>query len=241
MPRIGGQLMDAVVLDDIPFKLDFAALLKRLHVPEQSEHAAELRQLADEAEAVGRPRAMYKEVPIESKGDQEVVIEGVRLTSHVLRVNLDQAYKAFPFVATCGVELDSWSPAVEGVLQAYWVDQLRELALRAAINHMRQILTEQHGLVHASMMNPGSLPDWPLKEQRALFAILGDPGAAIGVQLTRSLLMVPMKSASGLLFPSQDSYENCMLCTRENCPGRRAPYDPDLYDRKYRAAAEMFS
>jgi len=38
-------------------------------------------------------------------------------------------------------------------------------------------------------MNPGSLEDWPLTEQRVLFALLGDPQAAIGVRLTDSLLM----------------------------------------------------
>ncbi len=29
------------------------------------------------------------------------------------------------------------------------------------------------------------------------------------------------------------NFERCQLCQRENCPGRRAPYDGKLYIRKY--------
>jgi hypothetical protein len=84
-------------------------------------------------------------------------------------------------------------------------------------------------------MSPGSLGEWPLSQQRPLFASLGDVAGAIGVRLSESLLMVPAKSVSGVCFPTEESFESCQLCPREDCPGRRAPYDETLYDRKYRA------
>ena len=49
--------------------------------------------------------------------------------------------------------------------------------------------------------------------------------------------MSPIKSVSGILFPTEVTYENCQLCPRDLCPGRRAPYDKALYERKYRKAA----
>ena len=45
-------------------------------------------------------------------------------------------------------------------------------------------------------MNPGSLADWPMREQRPLFGLLGDTDAAIGVELMESYLMRPTKSVS---------------------------------------------
>ena len=72
-------------------------------------------------------------------------------------------------------------------------------------------------------MNPGPLKDWPLGEQRQLFFLFGDVKQAIGVELTESFLMYPVKSVSGIIFPTEVNYENCQLCPRENCPGRRAP------------------
>lgn len=82
-------------------------------------------------------------------------------------------------------------------------------------------------------MSPGSLEDWPVSQQSALFSLLGDTQHAIGVQLTESCLMVPTKSVSGIRFPMEDSFESCQLCPREDCPGRRAPYDEALYARRF--------
>ena len=82
-------------------------------------------------------------------------------------------------------------------------------------------------------MNPGSLPDWPISQQRPLFDLVGK-AAEIGVHLTDSYLMRPLKSVSGILFATDVTYENCQLCPVERCPNRRAPYDPTLFDRKYR-------
>jgi hypothetical protein len=83
-------------------------------------------------------------------------------------------------------------------------------------------------------MNPGSLPDWPLEQQRVLFELLGDTRKTIGVELTESLVMVPIKSVSGILFTNEEEFASCRRCSRQGCPGRRVPYDPELYDRKYR-------
>lgn len=82
-------------------------------------------------------------------------------------------------------------------------------------------------------MNPGSLEDWPLREQHNLFSLLGDSCEAIGVRLTKSAMMVPLKSMSGIEFESGEKFFNCQLCPREKCPGRRAPYDAQLYAAKY--------
>ncbi len=66
-----------------------------------------------------------------------------------------------------------------------------------------------------------------------LFALLGDVRSAIGVELTDSLLMVPRKSVSGILFVAEETFASCQLCPRQDCPNRRAPYDAGLFERKY--------
>jgi hypothetical protein len=82
-------------------------------------------------------------------------------------------------------------------------------------------------------MSPGRLEDWPLRAQKPLFEILGDPGGEIGVRLMPSLWMLPNKSVSGVRFPTEKSFESCELCPREDCPGRKMPYDPTLYERRF--------
>jgi hypothetical protein len=77
------------------------------------------------------------------------------------------------------------------------------------------------------------LPNWPLSEQKPPFALLGNDPAAIGFQRTNGFLTIPVKSGSGIWFPTEDKYENCQFCNREKWPGRRAPFEPGLMTRKH--------
>ena len=189
-----------------------------------------------EAEAVARPKAMYRPSFIESKGDDTIVVDGVTLTSRVLRVNVEDTHRVFPYVATCGVEVEEWSQSSGDLLRSYWLDSIKEEAVRAASRTLRKHLAEHYRAGRMAAMAPGSLGDWPIQQQKRLFAILGDPERTIGVRLSASCLMSPVKSVSGILFPTEISFESCQLCPRAECPGRRAPYESDLYDRKYRLA-----
>jgi len=226
--------MEMVTLEATPFQIDREQLKKTLRIREGSGLGEKLESLAQEAQRIARPKACYRVAYIESKGEDHLVIEGVRFTSRVLRVNLEKVFRVFPFVATCGLELEEWSKSVAGILEEYWADVIKEMALRSAVKFLHDHLMERYHPGPMSRMNPGSLPDWPLTEQRPLFSILGQSPANIGVHLKESFLMVPVKSVSGIYFPTEERFESCMLCARENCPGRRAPYDPALYDRKYR-------
>jgi len=226
--------MELYILENISYQADLAALRQRLHVQAGSDDDADLVRLAGEAEAVAKPKAMYGLAFIDDKHDDGVTIEGVRFTSRVLRVNLDLARRVFAYVATCGVELGAWAHQMNDMLYQFWAEAIKEAALRAAIKTLNDHINDRYRPGHTSVMNPGSLADWPLREQRPLFRLLGDPTAAIGVQLTESCLMEPNKSVSGIRFPTAESFESCQLCPREVCPGRRAPYDAALYDRKYR-------
>lgn len=225
--------MNSLVLDNTPFQIDTGQLYKSLRIKEGSEFVARLNPLIDKAQAVGKPKAFYQVAFIESRGDDHVIIDEVMLTSRVLRVNLEKAHRVFPFVATCGTELEEWSVAIDDMLERYWADVIKEMALRVALQHLTEHLIDRFQPGKIARMNPGSLPDWPLQEQRPLFALLGKGPEAIGVKLTDSFLMMPIKSVSGIWFPTEESFESCLLCPREKCPGRRAPYDHTLYHQRY--------
>ncbi|HOU11762.1 MAG TPA: vitamin B12 dependent-methionine synthase activation domain-containing protein [Anaerolineae bacterium] len=226
--------MNEHIVDVISFQPDLAELVKRLRLKEGSPYLADLQRLRDEAERIARPKALYKIAFIEARGDNYVIVDGVTLTSRVLRVNLERVHRVFPYVATCGVELDQWAHAQEDVLFQYWADVIKEMAVRVASQALFQSMTACYELGKTAVMSPGSLADWPLPQQRPLFSILGDVTGAIGVTLSDSFLMTPNKSVSGVRFATDDDFASCQLCPRENCPGRRAPYDETLYDRKYR-------
>jgi hypothetical protein len=221
------------VLDKIPFAPDMAALGKALHVPETGEYADALAHLVAGARAVARPKAVYGEAYVEERGEASVVVDGVEFASRVLTVNLEGVHRVFPYVATCGRELMQWADAIDDVLENYWADQVMVFALRAAIAAVNEAIAADFAPGRTSSMNPGSLEDWPLTQQHNLMELLGDPEKSIGVELTASCLMIPVKSISGIAFPAETGWENCRLCLQPDCPGRRAPHDPALRDAKY--------
>ncbi len=228
--------MDTFVLDEIEFRPDVEALRKKLRIRDGGEWGARFTRLIQEAEALARPRALYGLAYIDSKGEDSVVVNGITFKSRVLRVNLENTHRVFPYLATCGTELHEWVETQDDMLQRYYADQIAEAALRQAMAFLREHLHERFRLSHLSTMSPGSLPDWPIQAQRPLFALLERANELLGVRLTDGLLMVPSKTVSGLGFPTEQSFASCQLCPRDDCPSRQAPYDPTLYDRKYRTA-----
>jgi hypothetical protein len=226
--------MESVILDPLEYRIDRPSLPARLRLKEGSGHAEKVEGLIREAEAVAHPRAIYRMAFIESRGDRHVVAEGLRFESRVLKVNLDNLHRFFAFVVTSGRELDAWANAKTDLLERFWADAINQAVVISARSFLDRHLQEHFGLAKTARMSPGSLPDWPLEEQRVLFELLGDTRKAIGVELTESLFMVPVKSVSGIIFANEEGFASCQLCPREDCPGRKAPYDPGLYERKYR-------
>jgi hypothetical protein len=223
------------ILTDIPFKADLEALAKRVRVERSSPLYDELGLYVRQAQAVARPKAMYRVGYVGERGEDWVNIGEQRFTSRILRVNLQDVHRVFVYVATCGTEIQQWAAERTDPLEQYWSNVVQEMVLSAAGRALRAHLDGLYDPGRTSSMAPGSLGEWPLSEQRPLFAFLGDSEQEIGVRLSESLLMVPTKSVSGIRFVTEERFESCQLCPRTGCPGRRAPYDSELYERKYRA------
>jgi len=102
------------------------------------------------------------------------------------------------------------------------------------MTHTGKRIAAAHALEKTAFMTPGDLDDWPIQEQKPLFAILGDIESAIGVRLMDSCMMDPRQSGSGILFPTEIDFQTCMLCLQKRCSKRRAAYDPDLYEKRFR-------
>lgn len=201
-----------------------------MHVAKESQDARGLQDLAERAAAVARPKALYKICYVEKRGYDSVAIDGVTFASRVLRVNLDKVERAFPYVATCDTEVDEVVAGVDDFMVRFWLDTVKEMALTASRTYLTSHLKRRYALRQTSMMNPGwgARDLWPIEQQRALFLILDPVEDLVGVRLTDSFLMIPNKSVSGILFPTEFGFEACPLCPRDVCPSRRAPYDESL-------------
>lgn len=213
------------LISPISASLDPEHVVRLLRLDKRGEGEAEARSLINEAEALFRPRAFYRESFIESRAEGAVTIDGRVFRSKILRQNLDRAFKAFPYLVTVGPELERRASGLADPLRRYYLECLADAALEAAAETLRARILRESGFPLLSTMSPGSLPDWPITEQVPLFDLLEEGPAASGVRLSDSLMMIPRKSISGLFFPSEESFVSCMLCSRAKCPGRKAAYD----------------
>ncbi len=225
--------MDIVILDEIVFDPHPNKVLKKLHVKPDSRNQDMVLGMIEDARQIARPKAMYGIAGIDEKFESGVVIDGIRMESRVLAINLKDIHRVFPYVVTCGRELFDWKTGFEDMLDSYYADEISQMALWVAEKHFLDHLKATYQLGKTSSMNPGSLEDWPLTAQQGLFKLLGDPNAAIGVELLDSMLMLPNQTVSGIRFVSEEGFSNCELCPRECCLHRRTPFNPELMGRKY--------
>lgn len=215
------------VLDNIKINLDFEAVHRRLHLKRDSDLQA-LQELVAIAQPLVEPKVLYKICYIEEKLAEGVVVEGLRLSSRVLRKNLDNIERVFPFVITIGGKFSERLEACSDLLEKFYLDMIGNVALNQVRLELKDHLKAEYAIEKTAFMAPGSLPDWPIDEQKPLFKLLGDVEAAIGVKLTESLLMLPAKSVSGIYFPTETTFFSCQLCPRERCDSRKARYDEKL-------------
>jgi hypothetical protein len=215
------------VLDNIQIKLDFEAIHRRLHLKRDNDLQV-LQDLVAIAQALVEPKVLYKMCYIDEKLAEGVIIEGLHLNSKVLRKNLDNIERVFPFVITIGGKFDERLETGSDLLEKFYLDTIGNVALNQVRLELKNHLKAEYAIEKTAFMAPGSLPDWPIDEQKPLFKLLGDVEAAIGVKLTESLLMLPAKSVSGIYFPTETTFFSCQLCPRERCDSRKAKYNEKL-------------
>jgi hypothetical protein len=216
------------VFNQIPCEITVENVIKAMQLKVQQpkiEHL--LRELMKQIVPIAKPKALYKVAYIDNKEGDSVVIDGIVFQSHVLRMNLDKVERVFAYIATCGNELDSFD-AEGDVIKNFCIDAIRTVAVGVAVNYLHNHVKSRYALGKTAHMNPGSLKDWPITQQKQLFSLFEGNEQMIGVKLTEGCMISPMKSVSGFLYTSEVKFENCQLCPRENCIGRRAPYSIEL-------------
>jgi hypothetical protein len=211
------------ILGPIPVELDVDKVQKKIHAPKRTD----IEDMVALALSLAEPRAAFAAAYVDAKGADEVVIAGNRFRSRVLRKNLDDVGRVFPVVLTVGPRLEAAADSAD-MLARYYLDMIANLILAEARHHLIRHLCKRFGVEKLSWMSPGSLQEWPLEQQRPLFALLPGVEDRLGVRLTDSCLMLPRKSVSGIYFPSESSFFSCRLCPRERCESRKARYDEAL-------------
>jgi hypothetical protein len=219
---------------NIPLNIDTAAVIKRLRPRGGGERMEQMAarmektalELADKALAVAKPKGIYRVSRAAVIDRNTVDIDGVEFTSRSLSKCLEEQPVVYPLIATAGRELDELPTAPGDLMRQYTLDTIKMVILFSASEYLTGYIKEKHSLNGVAALNPGEFADFPIGQQKPLFALFGDAVKQIGVSLTSGGALKPAKSRSGILFPNESGFLSCRLCQMQRCPGRRAAYDP---------------
>ena len=224
--------MNARVLGGFPVDLSLEKTLEGLKLDERRSQTLGVEDIFKTAAALIHPQAIYGAAYVRKRSLGQIEIDGIEFRSRVLAKNLEHIERVFPYVLTIGDSLENKSRSSGSITTKLVLETVGDLALGSGLEHIQRHISDHYRLDTTSHMGPGQL-DWPIEQQRELFSLLGHVKDTIGVALTESSMMVPRKSISGIIFPTEETFVSCQLCQRNKCPSRKAPFD--------RAASEKYA
>jgi hypothetical protein len=181
---------------------------------------------------VTKPKAVFKSSQVSLKKSGTLQIDGIEFTNNLLQVNLRQVDRVFPYVLTCGPEMESLRFPDSQPPQSYCLDVIKEMTLSAVSHQLENHIVQQFKLDYLWQLSPGDSQAWPVADRKPLVAMLGNVQDRIGVNLLDSYILTPQYSSCGIFYYANTEFESCQVCPQEPCMGRRAPYNEELA-RKY--------
>jgi len=211
-----------IVVSDLKVDGDTDQVVASLTAKTPASISRRVEELCREAQGQIRIRAVYRACDVQHAEGERVIVGGVSFRSCMLAEQLTDARHAFPFVLTCGSDVDSLSAKAADPFESYCIEAIAHVQLRDACQALLHRIQTTHDTLALASMYPGAgRPDlWPIEQQGPLFALLGDVEAAIGVRLTDNYMMIPMKTISGIAHPSASGFVSCQHCNREDCESR---------------------
>lgn len=215
---------ERIVLD-IPVNFTAEQLAQFCRISTDSSAFDSLEEALPYINQYGAPKAIMKWCTVDSVEDDKTTIDGVTFQSKVVADKLKDVPRVFCSVFTCGEGLEKCSELEDDVFLPTYNAALLFLAGATALEYMKT----NFGYDGSSMLNPGSLPDWPISNNFPLFDIIGNVDE-IGVTLNEEGYIKPWNSGSHIHFPGE-GYQNCSLCKKYDCVGRHQAFNRKEYIR----------
>ena len=205
------------------FSANKKELLKKARLENYPDLLKEFGSFFDKFASLLNPKAVFFPGKVSAVNNGTSTISDVSFYSPILARFLTKGETVFPFIATCGTELENVDLTDMDYMAPFWIDYLKESALQVVVDLLKDKVSTDNNIQHLSSMSPGSADAnvWDIREQQQLFSFFGDTKKLLGVTLTPSYLMVPNKTVSGILFPTNETISDCRFCTRAKCDHRK--------------------
>lgn len=201
--------------------------------PAHRKWAEAVDEMAARLAPLLRPRAVWRIDRVERLEKRRLVLESGAAYEGAIGAFLAHSTHVATFISTIGPAVERLARrwlAAGRVMQGSIADALASEAAEAAAQRCHDLIREwarRNSLEVTARYSPGYC-GMRVTQQVPLFATL--PAARVGVRLTPSCLMRPIKSVSALVGIGPPELVGpadypCRLCDHPNCMQRRAPVD----------------
>jgi hypothetical protein len=163
----------SIVLNPLPFQIDTAAVLARMRVTPGARAETEVLDLIAEAKQSRSPKAMYRMATSTQRTDA-VIME--RHPLHQPRAAREPGRSAARL--RLRLHLRPRTGGMGGgsrtMCWRFYADAMNQAVLGQCARRVPGAAAEAYSVQQTSGMNPGSLGEWPISQQRPLFALIGD-------------------------------------------------------------------
>lgn len=157
-----------------------------------------------------------------------ICLENIILNPQSIIMNCFKESTSFiVLVATVGDEVDNWIERKKGnndIIESFVADALGSVIVEAIVKYALLYLEKEMGKENLKISNsysPGYC-GWDIIEQQKIFSLL--PDRFCGITLTKSSLMLPIKSVSALVGVGEKIKRKeygCKICKKKDCYKRR--------------------
>lgn len=216
-----------VILKDIPVDITLN-YFERVSKSKSKGAINMYKKYINIANEYAKPKSVIKWCDAHTLDDENVVIENIQFKSKLLSDKLKNTSRVFACAITSGYEIKNCELIPNEAVRDIMAGAVLDIATKYTLNYLK----ENFDIESSALLQPGSLPDWPISNNKILFDIIGKyPTESIELSLTDSGYMLPWNSLSGIIFADNSGYKNCSLCKRENCIGRRSEFNQTEYTR----------
>jgi hypothetical protein len=178
----------------------------------------EFKELIQAVEPVIASKAIISQLDVIGQSEHALISSAGKFSSILLAELAVNAEVVFPFIVTCGKEIEDFSAEVSDPLHFYWLEKLKDHALEQAFENIKsEIRTKCNGQTITSLV-PLDDEIWPLTGLKEIFAVFKPEDIKrMGVELTETLYMTPTKTRAGIFFPAEKEVDLCHICNLKKC------------------------
>lgn len=221
--------MKEMLCNGLSYKFIEAELLGRLHCEKSDDIYLRALELIKDAIPLLHPAFVIKEFGIDEIKKDGIIINGLFFHSKIVAKKLKDEKSVYVYIATSGRSISEYIDLFDDVLDKYILDQISYLAYLQAMNMMSEKIETEFKIDRHIRLCPGSIIDWSIADVKNIFKLMEGLYQKIDVNVLESGLINPLKSTSGIFYPTYEEFESCAICPRANCENRKMDFDEDLH------------